>query len=62
MCVRSLTSRWTSDPWLAAELVSVVFAWLRLEHRSSARFTGVTGDVEGGGGGGSGGGGSGLAL
>lgn len=43
VCVRSLTSTswWSSDPWLAAELVSVVFAWLRLERRSPARLTGV---------------------
>lgn len=41
-CVRSLTSTpwWSSDPRLVAELVSLVFAWLRLERRSPARFTG----------------------
>lgn len=41
-CVRSFTSTpwWSSDPRLVAELVSLVFAWLRLERRSPARFTG----------------------
>lgn len=40
--VRSFTSTpwWSSDPRLVAELVSLVFAWLRLERRSPARFTG----------------------
>ncbi|KAI9543500.1 hypothetical protein NQZ68_012151 [Dissostichus eleginoides] len=35
-CVSALTSTswWSSDPRLAAELVSVVFAWLRLQSRT----------------------------
>lgn len=39
-CVRFLTSTswWSSDPCLAAELVSVVFAWLRLELHGPARL------------------------
>lgn len=40
VCVRSLTSTswWSSDSWLPAELVSVVFAWLRLERRSPGQI------------------------
>lgn len=49
MCVRSLTytSWWSSDRWLAAELVSVVFAWLRLTGapQPGQIHGGVKGDV-----------------